>query len=201
MFLLAFASAHAADSVFAVNPLGSWLTGGGITIGTPFQVGPETVNIRSLGYYDQGGDGLASAHTVGIYSLGQDLLGSVIIPSGTTATRWHDGTRWMNLDAPIDLAANTGYMLAFTTPSSGDRVNMDSAIQVTIDPHFALVGTEYFFANGPGLAYPTKASGYGKFAFGGNMSTIPEPQTWALCGVVLCVVAGYVIRHRRTVTA
>ena len=200
MFLLAFASSHAADSVFAVNPTGSWVTGGGITIGTPFQVGPSPITISSLGYYDQGGDGLASAHMVGIYSLGQDLLRSVIIPSGTAATRWHDGTRWMNLDAPIDLAAGTGYMLAFTTPSSGDRVNMDSVNQVTIDSHFALVGTEYFYANGPGLAYPTTASGYGKFAFGGNMSTIPEPQTWVMCGVVLCGVAGYVIRRRRTVT-
>ena len=199
-----FAVSTASANIFATNPSGSWQNlnpsgGYGNTLGIPFTVGASPVSVTTLGFFDELGNGLDSAHTVGIYALSQTLLGSVTIPSGTSAVL-HDGTRWTDLGAPITLDANTGYVLAFTLLDSGDRVNDAFLAQVTIDPLFSLSGTGFTFAEGTSLQYPAAeyVDPFFDFdAFGGNLqaTAIPEPKSWLLLSIP-AVVASCVLRRR-----
>ena len=200
LYLLAVTSTDAVPFIFATNPSndsGEGSDSGGYVFGTPFTVGSSDVIIGSLGYFDFGGGGLTAAHEVGIYDLSQTLLGSVTVPSGASAT-YHDGTRWMALDTPINLAANTPYMLAFKL-SDDDLVRITDSTEVTIDSHFALGGAAFIAGwyeyEAVGLAYPETSIGGDAYLFGGNMEVVPEPSQLALCGLGL--VAGYVIRRRR----
>lgn len=72
------------------------------------------ITIRSMGFYDHGGDGLATSHRVGVGSgSGVDFwpFAQVTIPAGTEAY-YEDGFRWVNLATPVVLFANTYYSLA-----------------------------------------------------------------------------------------
>ena len=191
--LMTASSSHA--GIFATDLQGGWGDSGRTaTIGTPFAVGSSAVSITSLGFFDQTGAGLSTEHYVGIYDSSQQLLGSVLVPSGTEADphSYHDGTRWMTLSTPIALAANTDYMLAFTTTATGDKANVASPGQVTIASPLALSGGGYTFTLGSSLAYPTVDLHYGLYAFGANMevTAIPEPSPLAATVMVLLVVVG-----------
>ena len=191
-----------ADIVFATNPSGS-LSAAGLpaTVGTPFTVGATPVSITALGFFDYTGLGLTVAHEVGIYDLGQHLLGSVMVPAGS-GVPYHDGTRWADLSQSIALAANTGYMLAFHVQGDPDNCwVVGPGNSVTIDPHFALAGSGYTVTIGSTLAYPGYLP-YDIYLFGGNMAvSVPEPSQWAAMGLTLLGVAGYGFRRyqlRRT---
>ena len=162
------------SSVFATQPTGAWLPGGmAATLGTPFTVGRCPVRVTALGYLDETGEGLVSGHTVGIYDRKQRLLGSARVPSGL-GTPYRRGTRWVKLDQPILLAANTGYTLAFTISSAGDRVNFVPSSQVTIDSLFALASEGFTIAQMGILTYPELEASRGTFAIGGNMEVEAE---------------------------
>jgi len=188
-----------ADIVFASNP-GPYLStpGGSATVGTPFTVGATPVNITALGFFDYTGLGLTVAHEVGIYDLGQHLLGSVTVPTGS-GVPYHDGTRWADLSQSVALAANTGYMLAYHVQGDPDNCwVVGPGNSVTIDPHFALSGSGYTLTMGSPLAYPNYLPTYGWYLFGGNMAvSVPEPGQWATMGVTLLGVAGYGFRRYR----
>ena len=191
--LLTASSSHA--GIFATDLQGGWGDSGRTaTIGTPFAVGSSAVSITSLGFFDQTGVGLSTEHYVGIYSTDSShtSLGSVLVPSGNAAEAYHDGTRWRTLSTPIALAANTEYMLAFTTTATGDQANIASSSQVTIASPLALSGGGYTFTLGSSLAYPTVDLHYGLYAFGANMevTAIPEPSPLAATVMVLQVVVG-----------
>ena len=197
--LLAVGSAHA-DIIFATNPNGFWAVAGvPLVVGTPFTVGASPVSITSLGFVDQSGSGLLTAHEVRIYSFSQALLAGVVVPSGATADAYHDGTRWMALSTPIALAPNASYMLAATVTPLGDKVNLARLGQVTINPYLALSGTGYVFQFPGSLAYPTIEVGTGEYIFGGNMvlTAVPEPSQWAAMGITLLGLAGYGFRRYR----
>ena len=193
---LAAAPGAQAGLIFATNPTGSWTPGGSdMTFGTPFTVGSAGITITSLGFFDQDGDGLLSPHQVGIFNAAHTLLGSVTVPSGTAATL-HDGTRWMALATPIALAANTSYMLAGGVLATGDKVNISTAAQVTVDPGFTL-GTGVTYTFGSSFTYPSTTLIPGSYGFGTNMesaSAVPEPSTYALLCISLGVV-GFVRRR------
>ena len=177
--LLAVDSSQA--GVFAMNPTGPWsdvsITR---TLGTPFGVGTEGVTVTALGFFDKDGDGLSTAHQVGLFAIDQTLLGMVTIPSGTGAT-YHDGTRWVTLTSPIILAPNTEYMLAATVIEGADQLNAATPVDVSINPLFHL--TQSGFAEGFGnteLVYPGEPTSHAFYGFGANFETVPEPGVGAL---------------------
>ena len=189
-----------AEFVFATDPSGAW--GGAspnMTIGTPFSVGSTAITVSSLGFFDHYGTGLAQAHEVGIYDHSRSLLGSVVVPSGTGADAYHDGTRWMTLGLPIALNANTSYTLAFTMKEGGDQASGSGPSQVVISPLFALAGSSWTYAVGPSLAYPGGDPLDSIYAFGGNMAgeatPVPEPGQWAMMGLTALGVAAYSARR------
>lgn len=201
--LAAFTSAQAAV-IFASNPGGSWNNSGFVlTVGTPFTVGADGAKATWLGFFDQGGDGLAASHMVGIYNSAQTLMGSVTVPSGTSAPL-HDGSRWSQLGTTIFLLPNTTYMLAATFTATGDRGNFAPSGSVTIGSGFTLAGSRFTYATGAGLNYPSLSGNpNGSYIFGGNIESepIPEPGQVAMMAVVLVGSVGAVWRHRKAKVA
>src|SRR4051812_40537383 len=53
------------------------------TSGWSFKIGAQDVELDAFGLFDLDGDGLESAHAVGIWNNGGTLLAQVTIPSGT----------------------------------------------------------------------------------------------------------------------
>lgn len=199
---LGLATATATASViFAENPTGAWnVAGNALTAGTPFTVGASTLMLTSLGFFDQNQDGLENSHMVGIYDQAHTLLGSVTVKAGTASTL-HDGARWEQLNSPIALSANTMYMLAATFLDTGDKANISTKAQVTLDPNFTLALSGFTYKPGATLNYPSTPGGLiGSYAFGANMEVVaaPEPSQWAMMGVVVMGITGYAARRFRT---
>jgi hypothetical protein len=92
------------------------------TIGGSFLVGSVDTPVTHLGYYDLNQDGLNLSHRVGIWPVtgGTTPVGFVTVPAGA-GTLLTNGYRWVALDTPILLRANTTYILgAEVTSGSGD---------------------------------------------------------------------------------
>lgn len=182
--LLAVDSTQA--DIFASDPTGGWSSVSITrTLGTPFSVNAQGATVTALGFFDKDEDGLSESHQVGLFAPDQTLLGKVTIPGGQGA-RLQDGTRWMNLATPIQLAPNTEYMLATTIFQDGDEINADTPVEVTIHPWFQL--TQAGFAEGFGgadLVYPDDPTTGAFYGFGANFQIVPEPGTGALLAVGL----------------
>ena len=88
-------------------------------VGGIFEVGATNVTVSHLGFYDSGGDGLAADHHVGLWTEdGSTLMGSVLATNGVDVLLTN-GYRWVALDAPLMLFANTSYVLGAEV-GSGD---------------------------------------------------------------------------------
>lgn len=89
---------------------------GGGTLGnfvnpTGFAFVPQfNITVNQLGVWDSDSDGLASAHTVGLFdSVTHASLTTALVPSGTAAPII-DGSRFVNI-TPIQLLAGTSYYI------------------------------------------------------------------------------------------
>lgn len=95
-----------------VRPAVTGLTGGGLfrfnnqgfTLGYEFTVS-QTITVDRLGFYDEGNDGLVTAHDVGIYDLCGTLRTSGTVLSGTGSTL-NGNYRYVSV-TPVVLAAGT----------------------------------------------------------------------------------------------
>lgn len=177
----------ASAAIFATNPSGVWSDGGSfLAAATAFSVGSKSVVVPALGLFDEGGDGMDFIEKVGIFTLTDSptLLGSVTIKEGTGSV-FHDGSRWENLTKPIELKANTSYLLAWTVRPVGDPVTLiDSLSNVSIDPLFKVLGSGYIYTDTgiEGLRFPSQSQrSVGLYAFGGNFQAqaVPEPAMTA----------------------
>jgi Domain of unknown function (DUF4082) len=106
------------------------------TRGYAFDVTAPGLLATHLSVWDFGGDGLAEAHTVGLWSPSGTLLASVLVPAGTSASLL-DGFRYVDI-ADVALDVGTGYVVGATfLEGSGDQQ----------------AGTLLGLASAPGLAY------------------------------------------------
>jgi hypothetical protein len=176
---------------FATGLGGATTSYGNVTLGTPFQVRSSPFSVTGVGYFDYGGDGLVDAQEVGIYNVGGVLLGSATIPAGVVTTL-HDDTRWVTLNTPVLLEANTSYMLAFTTKTGQDYYKQGSKD----DPGYATIGSPFilsygiWFNAGTALAYPAGIYSFTESAIAGNFEgvLIPEPRSAAMILLAACFV-------------
>ena len=90
------------------------------TIGWSFTVGAQNITVSALGFFDQDGDGLNTAHEVAIWTTAGSLLGSETVQSGT-ASNLVNGFRFEPLGSALVLLAGQSYVVgSHITLSSSD---------------------------------------------------------------------------------
>ncbi len=122
------------------------------TIGWEFTVGDEDVVVTALSFYDEGLDGLAASHPVGIYEAATEaLVVSTTVPAGSVAPL--DGQfRYVGVPETT-LSAQTTYRIAGYRPT-GIIENIvynvsDFSVSASI-----MAGAAYYKNGTDGLAYP-----------------------------------------------
>ena len=91
------------------------------SVGGAFQVGSTDAVVTHLGFYDANNDGLVESHQVALFpGDGGAPLITVTVPAGT-GSYLTNGYRWVPLDAPFVLRANTTYVIqaeVFNSPTT-----------------------------------------------------------------------------------
>ena len=137
-------------------------------IGWQFTVGNSAIAVTELGFHDFGGDGLLESHEVGIWRLSdQALMGSAVVPSGTSGTL-DNLFRYAPLSTSTILDAGTSYVI--------------SGFDNGIDPHVWDVEIAGFpnrsvtgFSVDPAIALGSSGTAHGPLqsTFGRRPSAIP----------------------------
>jgi hypothetical protein len=163
--------------------------------------------VNFLGYYDNGGDGLANSHVVSLWdnSAGNTLLASVTVPAGTAAPLV-DGFRWVQLPSTVNLTYNNWYIIdaqVDNVDTWGDLITGDE--QVTFSGQYANLDGGYEFsragrydsseppanqAGGSDAIYPAANLGY-------NVIPVPEPATLSIMGIGMAAIFGFMRKQRR----
>ncbi len=154
-----------------------------VTFGTWFTVGDASLTVTELAYADWNNDGLETSHQVGIWDSAGTLIGSVVVPSGTTA-ELRDGWRWAELDTAITLDANTKYVIGgYTGNPIADSfrwINIGYPPAEDFGPEIASIDGR---THGYGFTFPNQGYTPGTM-FNTNMAYIvPEPATISLLGL------------------
>jgi hypothetical protein len=143
--------------------------------------------VTALGWFDEGANGLAVAHTVGVWAPGGALLTSVVVPAGVAAPL--DG-QYRMADVPdIILAVGNGYIVGGENFFNNTERLAFNVTQV-VDPRIRYIDAT--FSNiGSGFTRPTQFSiadtgFYGPMiAVSGSPTAVPEPATLLLLGTGL----------------
>ena len=163
--------------------------------------------VNYLGYYDNGGDGLANSHVVSLWdnSAGNTLLATVTVPAGTSAPLVN-GFRWVQLPSTVGLTYNNYYIIdaqVDNVDTWGDLITGDA--QVSFSGQYANLDDGYQFsragryggsdpasnqAGGSDAIYPAANLGY-------NVIPVPEPATLGLMGIGMAAVLGFMRKQRR----
>lgn len=147
------------------------------SVGWQFNV-TQSLTVTGLGWFDDGGDGLAVSHTVGIWDSAGTLLASILVPAGTTAPL--DGQYRMVAITPIVLGIGDGYIVGGENfANNTERLAFN--VTMTVDPRITFFDAT-FSGVGSGFVRPTEFS-VAETGFFGPMfavDNVPEPSTWAL---------------------
>jgi hypothetical protein len=178
-YLFAVATVAQAATVGVTVSGGDVFNNGTWTLGYSFLVN-TSINVTSLGVYDNGGDGLLVSHDVGLWDSSGNLLASTTVAAGTAAPL-DSGFRFSSISSVALSAGSTYYVgavIGFDDPWLQDPT-------VTSAPEITYVSRQYEASSGS-LVFPDLAgsgtTGYfgGNFQFGAATSQVPEPSTWAL---------------------
>jgi hypothetical protein len=165
------------------------------TFGYSFTLGSSDATLTQLGVWDESGDGLAEAHSIGLWSSGGSLLSSVVVPSGTSASLYN-GFRYADV-APVSLSAGATYVLGvYDGAANTDEITFRQT--TTLGNDIASIGAP-LYTDGLDLGFPTSAvDGNVEGFFGPNATlsvAVPEPTTLALTtlGSLSCL---FLLRRR-----
>lgn len=164
------------------------------TIGFAFSVN-SPVDLLALGYWDQGENGLLTAHEVGVWDSIGTLIASVTVPSGMAGTL-NGGYRFVNLVAPVALGVGNYVIGGFTYNGPPDGPSDRHLVEPTLAVAPQLTFQEDRSIIGSGFALPnTTSAALTSAYFGPNLiiepiqvgGDVPEPSTavMALAGVAL----------------
>lgn len=159
------------------------------------------LTVTSLGVFDDGSDGLAISHSVGIFNeTTETLLGSTTVPAGTGGTLI-DGFRYESV-SPFSLTEGDSYVIVMTMPDENADLQTIEAASETTASQITYVNSA--FDVGSTLAFPSPSEN-GSFApgiFGPNFTfassaVTPEPASIALLGTGVLSMAGFARRRFR----
>lgn len=132
-------------------------TGWGVntTRGWSFTVSSRLL-VEQLGFWDSGGNGLGSAHPVGLWRGDGTLLASVTVPAGLTAPL--EGTfRWVALASQVALVPGETYVVGAYWVAGDPDTTLGGGEDVELDARVAFVDGRATVQSG--LAYPWQSSG------------------------------------------
>jgi len=167
------------------------------TIGYEFQVDSKR-SIVSLGMWDFNNDGFTSKVNVGLWDKSGILLGSVLLGEGTSGSL-QNGFRYLQLSTPVQLIADTSYILgAFRTPGvhylAGDRVvgddfTVSNGVTIVQELASSRLGGE------SAMTLPTYAFNQSQALIGPNaLFSVVEANAPATLAIMLIVFAGLRLR-------
>jgi hypothetical protein len=155
------------------------------TVGWEFDV-LSSVTVTGLGWYDQGLNGLADSHEVGIWnSTGTTLLTSALVAAGTTDPL--DGLFRTVGITPIVLSPGEYIVGGENFADNPEQLAFD--VPPTTDPRISFVGGEYSLIDNT-FEFPDNPTGVADCCWGPSFSvaaagaTVPEP---ANAGVLLAI--------------
>ena len=173
-----------AAPVLAVHLISSATPGpaGQFVVGWQFTAN-QAVNVVALAFWDNGGDGFAEGHTVGLYDNSlQTLLASTTLSAGTVNFGLDSNTwRYLNI-APVTLQANHDYVVAGTV--SSDVWNASTGL-ISVDSRITFDAARESSAGTSSLQYPSLSfARNGDFgaSFLIDTAPVPEPTTLVLAG-------------------
>lgn len=163
----------------------------------------ESITVDTLGFWDEGSDGLVASHQVGIWDgTGSILLGSVTVQSGTGSSVKGPviagGTfRFESLVTPIHLSLGQEYVIGALTDDNDLFALRTSG--VTSQSQVTYVQPRQSDSNS-GFVKPTEVNSFDNQAYFGpnfTIATVPEPSTFALLTIGGLALAGYGWRRKR----
>jgi hypothetical protein len=151
-----------------------------VTAGYAFSF-DQNVSVFAVGIYDAGDDGLAGTDTLGIWTDNGTLLTSKLFDS-TSSPTLNAHFRWLPLDSPITLAANTVYRTGVFGTDPGLQGSIGAAL---LSPHINFIA-EVGSSSGS-FTFPnssTQRTG-GSAYIGPNLqfTIVPEPSMTAFFGI------------------
>jgi MYXO-CTERM domain-containing protein len=170
--------------------------------GYDITVGSSAIWVTSLGYYDPGHDGVAAPNAqVGIFELLglNEPLGSSVT-AGSTASGFVGDYRFIALETPIELAANTTYRVVANVGNVSGTSHNETPLGgiPTFGSDLTINTSSSYSANieGGGLTRPSLAPGapmiyLGNFEY--STTPVPEPSV-AILGLLSL---GGLLRRRR----
>lgn len=172
-------------------------TVGGIFL-TSYSYYPQ---VNWLGYYDEGGDGLAGSHVVSLWDNStQTIIASATVPAGTAAPL-ENGYRWVQLPTTVQLNYGSYYTIAAQTDGvdlwgnliSNTAVDNGNNGQISWNSQYVQLGSGWEFSragrydslsNYP--AEPSNQVGFDAIYPVANMGydlAVPEPTCLSLIGM------------------
>ena len=168
------------------------------------------IEVTHLGFYDLGGDGLETSHTVGIWDEEQNLVATAVVEGGTDSPR-RGRFRYATLASPILLDGAHQYVIGATVRTGGDiypysdvnwdLLNSHDRVRVKHRSMEGVFGDDDVLI--PPLTFPTVAHSSGEalavnFRFtplaAAPGPALPEP---GVMGVVAAGAAGLLRRRRK----
>lgn len=182
MSLTGMANANLIDALqFPNEPTEAWIWPGA-TIGWEFTT-TTTMNIVSLGVWDELGDGLGEDHAVGIWKLDGTLLTSATVSMGVS-NMLENSFRWVDIPS-FSLDAGSYVVGAYYSDNSdrgAARTNYTTSSDVIFNRNL------YLYNNG--FTLPTDHwNGFDGGNFGANFRygavDVPEPSTLAIFALAM----------------
>ena len=182
-------SVPALASVVTFDPrTGGTGTNNNQSVGWQFDV-LNPITVDALEWYDPTGNGLSTAHTVGIWDASGVLLTSALIPAGATAPL--DGLFFRSVAiTPVSLLVGNGYIIGGENlAANADRLACSCGLGGEGTPLQQTVDTRLAFVNatsselGAGFTRPSFLSTSREGFYGPNFSAaaaVPEPSSVAL---------------------
>jgi Domain of unknown function (DUF4082) len=195
------AGSLAAEPALTFNPAGdSSGTENNQSVGWEFNV-LTSITVTGLGWYDQGGDGLQMAHTVGIWDSSGTLLTSGLVAAGITDPL--DGM--FRTDSIASLTLAPGEYIVGGQNFSSDTEQLAFGVTPVTDPRLSFDAGEFSNIDGT-FEEPTNPTAVPTCCWGPSFSISPaapstpepNPGTLSLFGLITLGGALYWRRTRES---